>query len=41
MIIYLISGPRNCSTALMYSFNQHPDTVVIDEPFYGLWLKRK
>ncbi|CAF3507717.1 unnamed protein product [Rotaria sp. Silwood1] len=40
MIIYLISGPRNCSTALMYSFNQRPDTVVIDEPFYGLWLKR-
>jgi hypothetical protein len=40
MIIYLISGPRNVSTALMYSFNQRPDTVVIDEPFYGMWLKR-
>ncbi|CAF4602146.1 unnamed protein product, partial [Rotaria sp. Silwood2] len=40
MIIYLLSGPRNFSTALMYSFNQRPDTVVIDEPFYALWLKR-
>jgi hypothetical protein len=40
MIIYLISGPRNVSTALMYSFNQRPDTTAIDEPFYGLWLKR-
>ncbi|UJR20274.1 hypothetical protein I4U23_023405 [Adineta vaga] len=38
MIIYLISGPRNCSTALMYSFSQRPDTTVIDEPFYGMWL---
>ncbi|CAF1140652.1 unnamed protein product [Adineta ricciae] len=38
MIIYLISGPRNCSTALMYSFSQRPDTTAIDEPFYGLWL---
>ncbi|CAF3445469.1 unnamed protein product [Rotaria sp. Silwood2] len=39
MIIYLLSGPRNFSTALMYSFNQRPDTVVIDEPFHALWLK--
>ncbi|CAF1514726.1 unnamed protein product [Rotaria sp. Silwood1] len=23
----------------MYSFNQRPDTVAIDEPFYGIWLK--
>lgn len=40
MIIYLLSGPRNVSTALMYSFNQRPDTMVIDEPFYGIWLKQ-
>ncbi|CAF4577640.1 unnamed protein product [Rotaria socialis] len=24
----------------MYSFNQRTDTVVIDEPFYPIWLKR-
>ncbi|MGI8649730.1 MAG: sulfotransferase family protein, partial [Rubrobacter sp.] len=29
------SGPRNVSTALMYSFRQRPDTSVVDEPFYG------
>jgi hypothetical protein len=40
MIIYLLSGPRNYSTALMYSFDQRTDTVVIDEPFYGIWLKK-
>ena len=40
MIIYLLSGPRNVSTALMYSFSQRPDTTVMDEPFYGIWLKR-
>jgi hypothetical protein len=40
MIIYLLCGPRNCSTALMYSFNQRPDTTVIDEPFYGIRLKQ-
>ena len=39
MIINLISGPRNVSTALMYSFAQRSDTVVIDEPFYGYYLK--
>ncbi|MEM7126657.1 MAG: sulfotransferase family protein [Chloroflexota bacterium] len=32
------SGPRNISTALMYSFAQRPDTVVVDEPFYGYYL---
>ena len=37
-IINLISGPRNLSTALMYSFSQRPDTVVIDEPFYAHYL---
>ena len=39
MIINLISGPRNVSTALMYSFAQRDDMEVIDEPFYGYYLK--
>ena len=38
MILHLISGPRNISTALMYSFAQRPDTTVMDEPFYGFYL---
>jgi len=33
------SGPRNVSTALMYSFRQRPDTVVVDEPLYGHYLR--
>ncbi|NMM49965.1 sulfotransferase-like domain-containing protein [Marinigracilibium pacificum] len=37
-IINLISGPRNISTALMYSFAQRKDTKVIDEPLYGYYL---
>lgn len=32
------SGPRNVSTAVMYSFAQRPDTAVIDEPLYGHYL---
>ncbi|HEV8044103.1 MAG TPA: hypothetical protein VGP38_02915 [Rubrobacter sp.] len=32
------SGPRNVSTALMYSFRQRPDTVVVDEPLYAHYL---
>ena len=32
------SGPRNISTALMYSFAQRSDTVVVDEPLYGHYL---
>jgi hypothetical protein len=40
MIINLLSGPRNVSTALMYSFAQRPDSSVIDEPLYGYYLKR-
>ena len=32
------SGPRNVSTALMYSFRQRTDTVVVDEPLYGHYL---
>lgn len=39
MIINLISGPRNVSTALMYSFAQRSDTTVKDEPFYGYYLR--
>lgn len=38
-VINLISGPRNLSTALMYSFAQRQDTTVVDEPFYGFYLK--
>lgn len=37
-IINLISGPRNLSTALMYSFAQRNDTTVLDEPFYAHYL---
>ena len=37
-IIHLISGPRNISTALMYSFGNRKDMTVIDEPFYAHYL---
>ena len=40
IILNLISGPRNISTALMYSFAQRTDTTVIDEPFYALYLSK-
>jgi hypothetical protein len=33
------SGPRNVSTALMYSFRQRTDTIVVDEPLYGHYLR--
>ncbi len=33
------SGPRNISTAMMYSFGNRPDCVAWDEPFYGFSLK--
>ncbi len=39
-IINLISGPRNISTALMYSFAQRSDTEVVDEPFYAYYLSQ-
>ena len=32
-------GPRNISTALMYSFAQRKDTQVYDEPLYAFYLK--
>jgi len=40
MIINLISGPRNISTALMYAFAQRSDTEVADEPFYAVYLTK-
>jgi len=36
--ICLWSGPRNVSTALLYSFAQRDDTRVIDEPLYAHYL---
>ncbi|MEO8926379.1 MAG: hypothetical protein ABI306_04375 [Caulobacteraceae bacterium] len=36
--IALWSGPRNISTAMMRSFENRPDTAVVDEPFYGVYL---
>jgi hypothetical protein len=32
------SGPRNISTAMMRSFENRPDTAVVDEPFYAVYL---
>jgi sulfotransferase family protein len=37
--ICLWSSPRNISTAMMYSFAQRDDTIVIDEPLYAHYLK--
>jgi len=37
--ICLWSGPRNVSTALMYSFAERSDTRVVDEPLYGHYLR--
>ena len=37
--ISMWSGPRNVSTAIMYSFAQRSDTKVVDEPLYGYYLK--
>lgn len=37
--INLWSGPRNISTAIMYSFAQRPDTKVEDEPLYAYYLQ--
>ena len=33
--IAMWSGPRNISTAMMRAFENRPDTVVSDEPFYA------
>jgi hypothetical protein len=37
--IAMWSGPRNISTAMMRSWGNRPDTVVVDEPFYPFYLK--
>lgn len=37
--ICLWSGPRNVSTALLYSFGQRVDSHVLDEPLYGHYLR--
>lgn len=34
------SGPRNLSTAMMYSFGARRDFAVVDEPFYAAYLTR-
>ena len=33
------SGPRNVSTALLYSFAQRADTRAVDEPLYAHYLR--
>jgi hypothetical protein len=35
----LWSGPRNVSTAILYSFAQRADTRVVDEPLYAHYLR--
>ena len=37
--VCLWSGPRNVSTALMYSFRELPGVAVVDEPLYGHYLR--
>jgi hypothetical protein len=39
MRIAMWSGPRNISTAMMRSWENRPDTAVIDEPFYACYLE--
>ncbi len=34
------SGPRNISTAMMRAWENRPDTIVVDEPFYAAYLAR-
>jgi hypothetical protein len=36
--IAMWSGPRNISTAMMRSWENRKDTVVVDEPLYGPYL---
>jgi hypothetical protein len=38
MKIAMWSGPRNLSTAMMYSFAARGDCAVWDEPFYAAFL---
>jgi len=37
--IAMWSGPRNISTAMMRAWENRPDTLVVDEPFYAFYLK--
>ncbi len=37
--IAMWSGPRNISTAMMRAWENRPDTVVHDEPFYAHYLQ--
>ncbi|MGB7244584.1 MAG: HAD family hydrolase [Sulfitobacter sp.] len=39
MRIAMWSGPRNLSTAMMYSFGARSDCAVWDEPFYAAYLE--
>lgn len=38
MRLAMWSGPRNLSTAMMYSFGARSDFAVVDEPFYAAYL---
>ncbi len=38
--IAMWSGPRNISTAMMRAWENRPDCVVVDEPFYAAYLAR-
>ena len=38
--IAMWSGPRNISTAMMRAWENRPDTIVVDEPFYAFFLAR-
>jgi hypothetical protein len=38
--IAMWSGPRNISTAMMYSFASRADCAVWDEPFYAFYLSK-
>jgi Sulfotransferase domain len=40
-ILAMWSGPRNISTAMMYSFSNRADCEAWDEPFYGFSLQHK
>ena len=38
--LHMWSGPRNLSTAMMRAFENRPDALVVDEPFYAAYLAR-
>ena len=40
MRIAMWSGPRNLSTAMMYSFGARGDCAISDEPFYAAYLAK-